>query len=51
MKRKKIVLATMPVEGEFVNWTTPNFFTPTNVNKYIPLGILSLATNLPQDMK
>jgi len=47
MKRKKIVLATMPVEGEFVNWTTPNFFTLTNVNKYIPLGILSLATNLP----
>jgi len=42
---KKILLTTMPTEGEFVNWTTPKFFTPNTV-KYMPLGILSLATNL-----
>lgn len=48
MKGKKIVLATMPVESEFVNWTTPKFFMPTKVNKYMPLGVLSLASNLPE---
>lgn len=49
MKNEKILLATLPVEGEFVNWTTPKYFTPTKVNKYMPLGILSLASNLPPD--
>lgn len=44
---KKIVLATLPGECEFVNWTTPKYFMPTKVNKYMPLGILSLASNLP----
>ena len=44
----KIVLTTLPAEGEFVNWQTPPFFHPTRVNKYMPLGILSLASNLPE---
>ena len=48
MKAKKIVLTTLPKEGEFIDWTTPAFFNPTNVNKYMPLGILSLASNLPE---
>jgi len=48
---KKIVLATLPVEGEFVNWTTPKYFMPTKVNKYMPLGILSLASNLPKNQE
>lgn len=43
---RKIVLTTLPKEAGFVNWTTPKFFDPTNVNKYMPLGILSLASNL-----
>jgi len=42
---KKIVLATTPTEGEFVDWTTPEYFMPKAV-KYMPLGILSLATNI-----
>ena len=46
MKTKKIVLTTMPTEGEFINWTTPKYFDPARVNKYMPLGILSLASNL-----
>lgn len=48
MKTQKIVLTTLPLEGEFVSWTTPKFFNPTNVNKYMPLGILSLASNISQ---
>lgn len=49
-KRLKIVLCTLPIEAEFGNWTTPRFFLPTDSNKYMPLGILSLATNLPEDI-
>jgi len=41
----KVVLSTLPTEGESVNWTTPKFFKPTKV-RYLPLGILSLASNL-----
>lgn len=37
----------MSVDGEFVNWTTPKYFVPKAL-KYMPLGILSLATNLPK---
>ena len=48
MKNKKIVLSTLPLEGESINWTTPPYFDPTRVNKYMPLGILSLASNLPK---
>lgn len=45
MKPKKIVLSTTPTEGEFVNWTTPKHFAPKAV-RYMPLGILSLASNI-----
>jgi radical SAM superfamily enzyme YgiQ (UPF0313 family) len=43
----KILLSTIPREGEYVNWTTPDYFKVDKVNKYMPLGVLSLATNLP----
>lgn len=48
----KIVLSTLPTEGEFVNWTTSENFTknPTVV-KYMPLGILSLASNMEHEVK
>ena len=45
---KKIVLATLPSEGEFRNWTTPSYFQTDLINRHIPIGILSLATNLPK---
>ncbi|MFC1782712.1 B12-binding domain-containing radical SAM protein [Planctomycetota bacterium] len=45
---RKVVLTTLPTEGEYDNWQTPAFFHPTQVNKYMPLGILSLASNLPK---
>lgn len=48
MVSKKVVLSTMPFEGEFANWTTPKHFAP-RAEKYLPLGILSLATNLDPD--
>ncbi len=51
MTSKKVVLTTLPIEGEFINWTTPKYFNPTNVNKYMPLGILSLASNLSKRHK
>src|SRR5271157_2593908 len=41
----KIVLTTLPREGEFVNWTTSLKIAPLAV-KYIPLGLLSLASNI-----
>lgn len=41
----KIVLTTLPREGEFVNWTTSLKIAPLSV-KYIPLGLLSLASNI-----
>lgn len=47
---KKIVLITLPMEAEFGNWTTPKFFMPSDANKYMPLGIMSLASNLPDDL-
>ena len=46
MKKQKIVLSTLSTEGQFVNWTTQKHFTPKTV-KYMPLGILSLASNIP----
>jgi len=44
IKPKKILLTTIPTEGQFVNWTTTKKFLPSVA---IPLGILSLASNLP----
>ena len=42
----KILLSTTPSEGQFNDWTTPKHFESYKVNKYMPLGILSLATNI-----
>ena len=42
---KKIILTTLPEEGQFVNWTTPSHFKPKAI-VYMPLGILSLASNI-----
>jgi radical SAM superfamily enzyme YgiQ (UPF0313 family) len=38
----------MPAEGEYHDWTTNKKFVVDKVNKYMPLGILSLATNIPE---
>ncbi len=47
-----IVLSTLPTEGEFVNWTTPkDFLKDQSVVKYMPLGILSLASNIKDEIK
>lgn len=43
----KIVLTTLPTEGEYHDWTTNKHYLPDKVNRYMPLGILSVATNLP----
>jgi len=44
----KILLSTLPNEGQYISWLTNPTFR-VEVNKYMPLGILSLATNLPQE--
>lgn len=43
----KILLSTTPTEGQFKHWATPKYLQPWGINKHMPLGILSLATNLP----
>ena len=43
----KIVLSSLPTEGQFINWQGQKFFTPKEI-VYMPLGILSLASNIPQ---
>lgn len=43
----KIILTTLPKEGSAIQWVTPKYFQPDD-SKYIPLGLLSLATNIPQ---
>jgi anaerobic magnesium-protoporphyrin IX monomethyl ester cyclase len=42
----KVLLTTMPKEGSAIQWVTPKYFQP-DYSKYVPLGLLSLATNLP----
>ena len=44
----KIVLSSLPKEGSAINWVTAKYFKPDN-SRYMPLGLLSLATNIPQD--
>ena len=47
----KIVLSTLPTEGQFVNWTTSkDFIKEPDVVKYMPLGLLSLASNIEQEV-
>lgn len=43
----KIVLSTIPKEGEAIQWYSPKYFMPDK-GKYFPLGILSLASNIPK---
>jgi anaerobic magnesium-protoporphyrin IX monomethyl ester cyclase len=38
----------MPTDGEYHDWTTNKKFVVDKVNKFMPLGILSLATNIPE---
>ncbi len=44
----KIVLTTLPKEGSAFNWVTPKYFYPDD-SKFVPLGLLSLASNLPSE--
>ena len=44
----KILLTTLPKEGSAIQWVTPKYFMPDK-SKYVPLGLLSLATNLPPE--
>lgn len=43
----KILLSTLPKDGSAIQWVTPKFFLPDD-SKYLPLGLLSLASNLPE---
>ena len=44
----KIVLSSLPKEGSAINWVTAKYFKPDD-SRYMPLGLLSLATNIPQN--
>jgi len=46
----KVLLSTTPTEGEYLDWTTPKVFYHYKKSgvKYMPLGILSLATNIEE---
>ena len=44
----KVVLTTMPRDGEAISWITPKYFKPDD-ERMLPLGLLSLVTNLPAD--
>lgn len=46
----KIVLATLPHEGEYKSWITPGITEPKGL-KNIPLGLVSLATNAAEGNK
>lgn len=43
----KIVLTTLPNERGTLAWNTPKYFQPDEL-KYVPIGILSLASNIPE---
>jgi radical SAM superfamily enzyme YgiQ (UPF0313 family) len=45
----KILLSTLPKEGIYKDWQTPEKLEPFAINKFMPLGILSLATNITDD--
>ena len=47
-KSKRIMLAVMPYEGEVLDRVTDKFYKNKAV-KYMPLGVLSLAANIPAD--
>jgi radical SAM superfamily enzyme YgiQ (UPF0313 family) len=41
----RVILSTLPREGSYKSWITPGTLEPRTV-KYLPLGLLSLATNV-----
>ncbi len=43
----KILLTNLPKEKSAIQWVTPKYFMPDK-SKYIPLGLISLATNIPK---
>ncbi|MEK6875350.1 MAG: radical SAM protein [Nanoarchaeota archaeon] len=43
----KIILSTLPKEGGAIQWFSPKYYLP-DTSAYAPLGLLSLATNIPQ---
>lgn len=45
----RVVLSTLPRQGSYLSWITPLQLEPAEV-KYLPLGLLSLATNI-QDLR
>ncbi len=45
----KIILSTLPKEGSAISWVSPKYYYPDDA-KYIPLGLLSLASNLPKGL-
>ena len=45
---KKILLTTLPRKESAIQWVAPDFFIPKD-SRYLPLGLLSLASNLPQN--
>ena len=47
MQNEKIMLVVMPYEGEVLDRVTAKFYKNKAV-KYMPLGVLSIAANLPE---
>jgi len=45
-KSKKILLITLPSEKKCRDWRAPDYYQTTKSARYMPLGLLSLATNL-----
>lgn len=46
--KKKILLTTLPKKESAIQWVAPDFFIPKD-SKYLPLGLLSLASNLSEE--
>lgn len=47
-KSKKVLLISLPAEGKCEDWRAPDYYKTTKSAKYMPLGLLSLATNLQE---
>ncbi len=45
MKKKKVMLMTLPKKGQVKDFTTPRFYQENPV-RYMPLGILAVATGI-----
>lgn len=42
----KVMLMTLPNEGQVLDWTTPTFYRGGGAVRYMPLGILSVANGI-----